>query len=86
MKAAIRYFHSPDVDDLERYEPENPSCVGVFVQVMIGPEGQPGEESFDFTVGTPGWLERELRGGGSKYYQHLLVLHEFRLERRRSSR
>lgn len=57
----IKYFHSPDADDLGRYEPPDPDKFALLVQIMVGPSGTEGEESFDVQVVTPGWLEGAIR-------------------------
>ncbi|WP_187669686.1 immunity 8 family protein [Zestomonas carbonaria] len=57
MNAELKRLHSPDVYDLESFQPENPEVFGFLLQVMVGPEGKEGEESFDIEVCTPRWLE-----------------------------
>jgi hypothetical protein len=52
----IRYFFSPDIDDLENHQPGDPEKFSFLLQVMIGPKGSKGEESFDLVVSTPAWL------------------------------
>lgn len=59
MKAAIRRLHSPDVPDLESWIPVEPECFGFLLQVLVGPWGEDGEESFDFVVCSPEWLKRK---------------------------
>ena len=54
MKAELKRMHSPDVHDLAAYQPQGP--FGILVQLMIGPEGMPGEEAFDTIVCSPDWL------------------------------
>ena len=56
MKAEISTFHSPDVDDLAGFHPDNPDSMGFLLQVLAGPEGTGGAESFDVLVGTPDWF------------------------------
>lgn len=66
MRAAIKAFHSPDVDpdpDLDHFTPADDADVGILVQLLVGPAGEQGEESFDVVVCTPRWLEREPTGG-----------------------
>ena len=71
MKASVRTFHSPDVD-LVTHRPGDPGDVGVLIQILAGPSGGPGEESFDVLVCTPRWLDRRLRDVGpivGRHYQ-----------------
>ena len=56
MRAAIRNLHSPDIDDLETYRPADPDRFGFLLQMLIGPVGGPGQESFDVQVCTPRWI------------------------------
>jgi hypothetical protein len=59
MRAQVKRFFSPDIDDLNNFHPEDPESFGFLLQVMVGPENQPGEESFDVLVCTPKWLLQE---------------------------
>jgi hypothetical protein len=60
MKAELRYLHSPDINDLENYLPENPDNFCVLIQALIGPSKDKGEEAFDFLVCTPKWISNEV--------------------------
>jgi hypothetical protein len=74
MRAAIRRFHSPDVDDLESWSPPDPLCFGFLLQVLIGPEAGEGEESFDFIVCSPGWLAQRYSSEAVVFGRHHLLL------------
>jgi len=71
MKAAIRSFVSPDADlDGEL----DPALDSLFFQFLAGPAGEEGEESFDITVCTPGWLAEQTRTSGIINGRHLLIV------------
>lgn len=55
MKASLKSIHSPDADLLS-YSPDDRSDFCIFVQVMVGCEGEDGAESFNVTVCSPKWL------------------------------
>jgi hypothetical protein len=56
MHAVIRRLHSPDIDDLEGYQPSEPDRFSFLLQILAGPENGEGEESFDVVVCTPRWI------------------------------
>jgi Immunity protein 8 len=60
MRAKLKRIHSPDVFDLASWEPPTESFA-ILLQLMVGPDGDPGEESFDLTLCSIGWLEELLR-------------------------
>jgi hypothetical protein len=64
MKAHIRHIGLPQGDELESFRPDDLSNFYVTVRAMIGPDGEPGEESFDFSVCNPAWLEGECERKG----------------------
>ncbi|HEV2885883.1 MAG TPA: immunity 8 family protein [Jatrophihabitans sp.] len=80
MRAVIRRLHSPDAD-LDTYLPIDPTDVGVLVQIMAGPEGKPGEESFDVVVCTARWLDRWVAEHGPLVGRHHLIIERWDLAR-----
>lgn len=77
MHARLHRLHSPDATDLEQYQPPDAEHSGLLVQAMIGPEGQPGEESFDFLVCTPSWLAAVFRDKRYVFGRHYLFLPQY---------
>ncbi len=74
IRVQLKYLHSPDVFDLQDYNPSDPENFRIIVQAMIGAVGENFEESFDFIVCTPKWLNESI--GSQKYLfgrHHLLV-------------
>ena len=61
MIAELRRLQQfPDTDDLANWAPASDEFA-ILVQIMAGPLGSPGEESFDVTVCSPAWVS-EPRG------------------------
>jgi hypothetical protein len=56
MRAVLRSLHSPDIPDLAHFMPEGRDDFAFLLQMLIGPQDAPGEESFDVFVCTPKWL------------------------------
>ncbi|MGF6489633.1 Imm8 family immunity protein [Pseudomonas frederiksbergensis] len=61
MEAKLKRLHSPDIYNLESYQPDVQDEFGFLLQAMIGPAGEDGEESFDMEVCTPKWIEKRQR-------------------------
>ncbi|MFI5779608.1 Imm8 family immunity protein [Nocardia sp. NPDC051570] len=70
MKAELKRLHSPDADLTSGNLPED----ALFVQLMIGPEGSPGEESFDVVVCTPRSHDRVIDPEDPDSGKYLLIL------------
>jgi hypothetical protein len=80
MIAELKHIHSPDVDDLSTWTPEGGSF-SILLQVIAGPAGSPGEESFDVTLCTPAWIETILKSEKIIMGRHLLIVMEFDYDR-----
>ncbi|MEM9516618.1 MAG: Imm8 family immunity protein [Actinomycetota bacterium] len=76
MRAQIRGIHSPDVDDPATWTPEQPGWC-LFVQLFVGPEDGPGEESFGVVVCDPSWIGQQVEDGSVLDGRHTLVIDEF---------
>ena len=77
MKAEIKYLHSPDVLDLEKYIPEKIDNFGFLLQIMIGIEKIDGEESFDVIVCTPKWLSENYKNDDIIIGLHYIIVFEY---------
>jgi hypothetical protein len=81
MKVEIKVFHSPDVDDLEKYVPEEPDNFGFLLELSAGPKGEEGVESFDVMVCTPQWLISNKSKEDIIIGRHYLIVFEYDYER-----
>lgn len=81
MNAELKRLHSPDIYDLENYQPEDPEKFGFLLQAMVGPEGKEGEESFDIEVCTPRWLEETHGISDVIIGRHHLIVREYNYPR-----
>jgi hypothetical protein len=79
MKAEIKKLHSPDIEDLENYKPDAKDDFCFLIQIIAGPEGEDGEESFDVIVCTPKWLLANSKEGAIDG-QHYLITSEYNYE------
>ncbi|AUI60401.1 immunity 8 family protein [Amycolatopsis sp. BJA-103] len=76
MHAEIRYLHTPDMEP-DTYVPDDPDRFLFLVQMLAGPVGEPGEESFDFEVCTPGWLHQQVQQDGLRNGRHHVIVDTF---------
>ncbi len=81
MEAKLKGILSPDIDDLENYHPEDPTCFGFLLRAMVGPADEEGQESFDIEVCTPKWLEKTYRSDDVVVGRHHLIVREYNFDR-----
>lgn len=84
MRAELKEIHSPDIE-LESFWPEDTKNFGFYLEAMIGPEGQEGEESFGFQVCTPAWLETHYSETDVLFCRHMIIVFEYDVSRIKSS-
>jgi hypothetical protein len=77
ISAQLKRLHSPDVADLATYEPPDQGMFGFLLQIMAGPSGEDGEESFDVVVCTPSWLQERLDLTAVIIGRHYLIVHRY---------
>jgi hypothetical protein len=74
VRAELKRLQSLDVADLENFSPPEADNFRILVQALIGPLGSKGQESFDFVVCTPKWIENEVDTQGPRFGRaHILV-------------
>jgi hypothetical protein len=76
MRAELRSLMSLDVDDLPSFKPQ-PAEWAIRVRALVGPAGAPGEESFDFTACSVGWVAAQVLRDGIFDGRHCLVVDDF---------
>lgn len=67
---------SLDVDDLEGWTPEGEDWA-LALRILAGPDDGPGEESFDLTVCSAGWLAERVRRDGVLDGRHHLIVERY---------
>ena len=77
VRAKIKRLHSPDVPNVETYVPEDPRDFGFLLQIMVGPGGGEGEESFDVVVCSARWISHHLGPEGILVGRHYLVVDSY---------
>ncbi len=65
LQAELKFLHSPQLPDLERAQPPDPADFEILVQALIGAEGQPAADTFDFIVCTPNRLAKHVASEGT---------------------
>lgn len=73
MRAELRSIRSPDVE-LTTFRPEHDELFSIYVEAMIGPAGDAGEERFGFTVCSAGWLAAQVSGARFHWGRGCLVI------------
>jgi Immunity protein 8 len=77
MHAILRRLHSPDIDNLPDYSPPEPDRFSFLLQIIVGPETGPGEESFDVVVCTPKWLLNAYSHDDIVVGRHMLIVFNY---------
>ncbi len=81
MKAKLKSVHSPDIDNLSAYTPDDADNFSFLLQVFVGPLGEEGEESFDIEVCTPKWLSDNYQLDDILIGRHLLIVFNYNYDR-----
>lgn len=77
MRAELKRLHSPDIDDLKSFMPDNINSFSFLLQIMVGQVNLEGEESFDAIVCTPSWLMNEYKKSEVLFLRHFIIVFEY---------
>ena len=64
MQARVSSVLTIEHGSLADVSVEDPSNASQWVRAIVGPDDEPGEESFDLLVCTPAWLQEQIEGVG----------------------
>lgn len=64
-------------EPLEYFHPDDESCFGISVRLMIGPDDDPGAESFDLLVCSPEWLKIHYAEEKIVWGHHMLIVFRY---------
>jgi hypothetical protein len=74
MKAQVRGISTNDGEALDDLVLEDPDDVDIWITVLAGPAGEPGEESFQLRVRSPVSMAKELDQRGPLHERHMVVV------------
>jgi hypothetical protein len=76
MRPRIKSISTIDGGDAASYRPSD-AAFSVALRLLIGPDESAGEESFDVTVCSPAWLEKECGRDGFVLGRHHMVVSNY---------
>ena len=74
IRPEIRSLYSPDDADIWNFKPVDEESFSLLLRIVVGPEGKPGEESFDVEVCTPRWIATNYPKDTLLMGRHLLIV------------
>lgn len=80
MKAEIKKLHSPDIQDLGIFHPNDENVFSFLLQMIVGRVDKEEEESFDMIVCTPQWIKSNHLKGDVIFGLHYLIVLEYNYE------
>jgi hypothetical protein len=81
MRAIIKSFQSIDIEDLYNFTPLNRDNFSFLLELMVGPDTEEGEESFNIQVCTPQWLSSNMKKEDILLGNYFLIVLEYNFER-----
>jgi hypothetical protein len=81
LKAKLKSWCCPDIEDLSNYSPPQFDNFCFLFRAMVGPAEREGKESFDIQVCTPKWLLSNMKEDEIICGRHFLIVLEYQFER-----
>ena len=80
MKAKLKNWYCPDIEDLPTYSPPQFDSFCFLFRAMVGVAEEEGEESFDIQVCTPKWLQSNMKKADVIIGRHFLFVLEYHFD------
>lgn len=81
IHAELKGIINSDIDDLASFYPEDRANFGLTLQLMVGPKGTEGADSFQIQVCTPAWLTHYFNHDDIIVARHFLIAFEYDYQR-----
>jgi len=81
MKAELKSWYCPDIDDLSIYSPECSDNFNFLFRAIVGPMDSESRESFDIQVCTPKWFLSNMKVDEIIIGRHFLIVREYNYDR-----
>ncbi|WP_199545306.1 immunity 8 family protein [Paraburkholderia kururiensis] len=84
MKAIVKNIDLNSEVAFSAYRPADEECFGLWITVLVGPEGKESGHLYQVLVCTPGWIRREYLHTGAVWERHMLIISRYDHSRIRS--
>lgn len=81
MKAELKGFHSPDIFDLQKFNPLEKDNFCFYLEFSAGPKNDKGSEQFGITLCTPKWLLDNKNENDIIFGRHYLIVFDYSYKR-----
>ena len=81
MRAKVKSFQIAEIDDVYNFTPKDQDNFSFLLELMVGPDEDEGEESFNIQVCTPKWLLSNMKKDDTLFGNYLLIVIEYDFER-----
>ena len=81
MRAELKGFHSPDIFDLENFQPLDKNNFCFYLEISVGAKNELGTDIFGMTVCSPQWLIDNESYKDVVFGRHYLIVFEYNFKR-----